>query len=233
LIEALYFTGQNSAAVVDTTGSGSFDLLRAQVGIFNPAGQCNWSGTLTDLSGVSISFASGSGVLAAGNNTINFDFNGNLIAQSGKSGPYLVKSVGVNCPGSEVLASPLFQTPAFTVSQFHSVPQSITISIDQSAQTILASATVNSNVSVASAGGFSGLILLAVSGLPTGITAGFSPDNTLSTFGGAGLTLSAASTVVPGLYPLTLTATSGALISSTPITLTIAQPDFSLAVSPS
>ena len=66
--------------------------------------------------------------------------------------------------------------------------------------------------------GFSGDVQLAVSGMPSGVTASFSPNpaTTNST-----LTVTAGSTVIAGQYTLTITGSSGSQKASTTVALTI------------
>ena len=75
--------------------------------------------------------------------------------------------------------------------------------------------------------GFSGSVNLAVSGLPNGVTASFSPNPTTSYTNM--LTLTAASTVSVGQYPLTITGTSGSLTETTTMTLYVGMPSFTLS----
>lgn len=78
-----------------------------------------------------------------------------------------------------------------------------------------------STITVTPAGGFTGNVTFSVSGLPPGITAGASP--TVVT-GGAGTTvliLYTDSNLPTGAYSFTLTGTSGALVSSTVVTVNI------------
>jgi uncharacterized membrane protein len=73
--------------------------------------------------------------------------------------------------------------------------------------------------------GFTGSVKLAVSGLPAGVTASFSPNPTT---GQATLTLTASSTATLGTNTLTITGTSGAQTASTTLSLSVAQPTFTL-----
>jgi hypothetical protein len=74
--------------------------------------------------------------------------------------------------------------------------------------------------------GFSGNVNLAVSGLPSGVTASFSP-NPATGFGT--LTVTAGSTAPVGQYTLTITGTSGTQTATTTITLGIYVPSFTLS----
>jgi hypothetical protein len=78
--------------------------------------------------------------------------------------------------------------------------------------------------------GFTGNVNLAVSGLPSGVTATFSPNPTTNT---STLTLSASNSATPGATTVTLTGTSGALTQTTSFVLTINSPDFTLSAAPS
>jgi hypothetical protein len=74
--------------------------------------------------------------------------------------------------------------------------------------------------------GFSGSVNLAVSGLPSGVTASFSPNP--ATAGSSTLTVTAGSTAPMGQYTLIITGTSGTQTATTTITLGIYVPSFTL-----
>jgi len=83
-----------------------------------------------------------------------------------------------------------------------------------------------STVWVTPQSGFTGSVNLAVtSGLPSGVTASFSPNPTT---GASTLTLTASSTASLGQYMLTITGTSGSLSSTTTMSLSIYAPTFTL-----
>jgi hypothetical protein len=87
-------------------------------------------------------------------------------------------------------------------------------------------------VSVSPLNGFTGNVDLSVSGLPANATAGFASP-TIS--GGSGSTSLQVSTtgVAAGTYTLTVTGTSGTMVRSTSVVLTVVAPDFTLEASPS
>jgi len=80
---------------------------------------------------------------------------------------------------------------------------------------------------------FSSAISLAVSGLPSGMTASFSPGGIAAPGSGTStLTLNAATSVVPKAYLITITATGGGVIKTASSTVTVLiAPNFSLGVS--
>jgi subtilase family serine protease len=84
------------------------------------------------------------------------------------------------------------------------------------------------NVFVNSQYGFAGNVNLAVSGLPSGVTASFSPNPVTEN---STLTVTAGSTAPVGQYTLTITGTSGNQTSTTSITLGIYVPSFTLFAS--
>jgi streptogramin lyase len=84
-------------------------------------------------------------------------------------------------------------------------------------------------ITVNDQGGFTGSVSLAVSGLPSGVSASFSPS---STTGSSTLYLTAASSAIPGTVYVTITGTSGAATASTTFALTIVAPSFTLSVPP-
>ena len=96
-------------------------------------------------------------------------------------------------------------------------------------QTIAAGQSAPYTATVTALNGFSGSVGLSVSGLPSGVTAAFSPGN-VSGSGSSTMTLTTAANAVAGVYPLTVTGTSGALTHTASVSLTIT--DFSLSASP-
>jgi hypothetical protein len=117
----------------------------------------------------------------------------------------------------------------------------LTLTVNQAAGFTLSASP--SSVSVAQGGqgfstiivnplnGFSGSVSLSASGLPSGVTASFSPASTPSY---STLILSANAVAVTGTFDVTVTGTSGGLSASTTVSLTVTTgPNFSLSASPS
>jgi hypothetical protein len=77
--------------------------------------------------------------------------------------------------------------------------------------------------------GFSGAVTLSATGLPSGVTASFSPNPATGT---SLLTLTASSTAAAGQTTVTITGTSGSLTASTSLTLTVYAPSFTLTAAP-
>jgi hypothetical protein len=110
----------------------------------------------------------------------------------------------------------------------HAVPATlvVTFGVDfqigaaPSSQNINRGTTAPYNIAITETNDFVDPVALSVSGLPAGITASFSepaavpPASVL-------LNVAASSSAAPGTYTLTVTGTSGALVRSAPITLTL------------
>ena len=115
------------------------------------------------------------------------------------------------CLGSVLATAALAKTtPSFSLS---SSASSLTL--------LVGGASANSTISVTGQNGFSSNVNLAASGLPSGVTATFSPASTSSR---STLTLTPGSTAVTGTHTVTVTGTSGTLTSATTIALTIQAP---------
>lgn len=93
-----------------------------------------------------------------------------------------------------------------------------TLSASPATLSIAQGANGTSTITLAKTGGFTGTVALTASGLPTGVTASFNPASTTTT---STLTLTAASTAAVGSATVTVTGTSGTLVHSTTIALTI------------
>jgi len=79
--------------------------------------------------------------------------------------------------------------------------------------------------------GISSAVALTVSGMPTGITASFSPATIASPGSGSTtLNIAATATATPGVYTLTVTGTAGSQTVKSSFTLTVLAPSFGLAV---
>ncbi len=113
-------------------------------------------------------------------------------------------------------------TPSFTLS---ASPSNVTITQGGAGGT--------STITVTDLGGFSGSVSLAASGLPSGVTAVFSPNPTSTT---STLTLTANATATTGTATVTITGTSGSLQATTTVSLTVnaaGTPNFTVSASPS
>jgi hypothetical protein len=79
-------------------------------------------------------------------------------------------------------------------------------------------ASATSTVTVTPSGGFTGSVMLSASGLPSGVTASFSPNPATGT---SVLTLTVGASAVPGSYSPAITGTSATLTANAGVPLTI------------
>jgi len=113
-------------------------------------------------------------------------------------------------------------------------PPDYTLSATPSSRTVVQGVGTNYTVNIAPTGGFTGSVMLSVSGLPSGAAATFSPNPAPGSSSGMSVTTSA--TTPTGSYTATITGASGSLTHTTSVTLVVqaaATPDFSLSATPS
>jgi len=105
------------------------------------------------------------------------------------------------------------------------------VSATPGAQTVAPGDSANYTVTVAPVGGFGDTVIFTADGLPSGASAGFSPES-VSGSGSSTLTVVTSSSTPAGTYTITITGTSGSLTHTATVTLVVATPDFSLSASP-
>lgn len=106
------------------------------------------------------------------------------------------------------------------------------LSANPTSVSVTQGSTGTSTITITPEGGFSGSVTLSASGLPSGVTASFSPNPATST---STLTLSATSTATAGTVTVTISGVSGSTTGSTTISLTVNPlvQSFTLSASPS
>jgi len=108
------------------------------------------------------------------------------------------------------------------------------ISASPASVSVVAGKSGQSTVSISGSGGFNSGVTLSASGLPSGVTAAFSPASVTGS-GSSKLTLSVSAGAAAGTSSITVTGTAGALTHDASVSLTVtpaAQPDFSVTVAP-
>src|SRR3989441_615167 len=138
-------------------------------------------------------------------------------------GSYTVTVTGTNGSlvhttsiGVTVTAPP---TPDFSIS---ANPAGVSFVADQSA---------TSTISLTSTGGFTGTVALTAASAPSGVTASCAP----SSISGSQTSTCTLASSTPGSFTVTVTGTSGSLVHTTSISVTVtapAVPDFSITASP-
>ena len=112
-------------------------------------------------------------------------------------------------------------TPNFSLS---ASPSSVSAPQGGNATSTITSTVVN---------GFNSTITLAASGMPTGVTAGFSNGGTITGAGSSVLTLTVGSSTAAGTYKITVTGTSGSLVQTTTVSLTVTAVTPNFTITPS
>jgi subtilase family serine protease len=89
-------------------------------------------------------------------------------------------------------------------------------------------------ITVTPSGGFTSSVTLTNSTLPAGVTAVFGTNPVTGGSGTSSLTFTVGSTATPGTYPITVTGTSGSIVETTTVSLTVTgiTPGFSISASP-
>ncbi len=113
----------------------------------------------------------------------------------------------------------LSHTTTVSLTVNATTPPDYSLSASPSSVSVTQGASASSTINLARVGGFSGSVSLAASGLPSGVTATFSPAST--TGGTSTLTLTASSTATTGTATVTVTGTSGTLSHTAMISLTV------------
>jgi subtilisin family serine protease len=123
---------------------------------------------------------------------------------------------------------------ALAAYQWLATTPDFTSTVSPSSASTAAGGGVSYTVFVAPVNRFSGDVSLTLGGLSESRAAwSFSPPVITGGSGSAQLTLSTATSIAAGTYPLTITTTSGATVHSAPATLVVtAPPDFTLSATP-
>jgi hypothetical protein len=114
-----------------------------------------------------------------------------------------------------------------------------TIGASPSSVTVTQGSNGTSTITITSLNGFNSATTLSASGLPSGVTAAFSPNPVTPPANGnvtSTLTLTASSSATTGTATVTITGTSGSTTHSTTISLTVnavSQPNFTIGAAPS
>jgi hypothetical protein len=109
-----------------------------------------------------------------------------------------------------------------------------TVSASPSSVTVAPGGAAAYTASIASTNGFGGDVTLGLAGLSAQpATWTFDPPFVAQGSGSAQLSISTATTIAPGTYPLTITATSGAITRTATATLVVSgPPDFTISTAP-
>jgi hypothetical protein len=162
-----------------------------------------------------------SGDYAADMHDITVGSNGGFKALAGYD-----LTTGWGSPAGQSLINGL--TGVSTAASFSISSSTSTVTVHP--PTAASSGSATDTLTVTPKNGFSSPVALAVTGLPAGVTAAFTPSTvgTSTAPGSSILTFTAASPAVSGTYPLVVTGVSGKLSATASITLTVVSPSFTL-----
>jgi uncharacterized membrane protein len=105
--------------------------------------------------------------------------------------------------------------------QVDAVPAAdFTVSVTKPTITVKRNSTGTDTVTISAVNGFLGVVNLSISGLPSLVTATFAPTSVTNS-GTSTFTFTVDHRATQGVYQLTVTGTSGPLVHSTPVTLTV------------
>jgi len=192
---------------VPTGGSGTTAITTAVFDGFDAAIALSASGL---PSGVTAGFSPAS-IPAPGSGSSTLTLSA---SSSAAAGAYTITITGsgggLKDTASVSLTVTSSGTPGFSLS---ASPASLTVAPASSGTSLITAAIT---------GGFNSAIALSAGGLPSGVTAGFSPASIPAPGSGSStLTLSASSSTVAGSYTITISGTGGGLTETTSIALTI------------
>jgi uncharacterized membrane protein len=105
--------------------------------------------------------------------------------------------------------------------QVDAVPAAdFTVSVAPPSITVKRNSSGTDTVTIGAVNGFTGVVNLSISGLPSLVTASFAPTSVTNS-GSSIITFVVDHRATQGVYHLTVTGTSGPLVHSTPLTLTV------------
>ena len=189
--------GGSKATSISTTVSGGF----------NSAVSLSATGL---PSGVTASFSPAS-IAAPGSGSSTLTFTASSTATVGTS------TVTINASGGGVSHS---TTVSLTVSS--TATPDFSVSASPASVSVARGGSGTSSISSSISGGFNSAVSLSATGLPTGVTASFSPASIAAPGSGSStLTFTASSTATVGTSTVTITASGGGVSHSTTVSLTI------------
>jgi kumamolisin len=203
--------GSSGSSTITTAVSGGFDSAVALSASGQPTGV---TVTFSPTSIAAPGSGSSTATLAVASNTTTGTYT---ITVTGTGG-------GITHSATISLTVTSAPVPAFTLT---ASPTSVSV---------VQGASGSSTVTTAVSGGFSSAIALSASGMPTGVTATFSPTSIAAPGSGtSSLTLAVASTTTAGTYPITVTGTGGGITHTATVSLTVTAATagaFTISVSP-
>lgn len=227
-----HIAGLVSAVGVDSNGVPGFEFLRARLSVNSQTADCSWRAELAAQDGTRLGFASSSGRLTAGSNTVDLDFDGGEIRRVNKDGPYRLVRTSIECSGTDPFQAGELATGPFTASQFENVSVGFSLTGEVSAVSITPGRYAAVVFQLSKTGTFQEPIAISITGLPSSVVAS-ALDGPVWAPAAIVIDLAATAAAVPGSYPLTVTASGGGLTRTLPLTLTVSSALIAVRVTPS
>jgi phospholipase C len=220
------------------TSSPTFELAASPASVNVTQGN---SGSSTVTSSVSGGFDDAVALSASGMPTgVTASFNPSSIAAPGSGSTTLTLTVGTSAATGTytitVTGTGGGVTQTTTVSLTITSGQSFTLSANPASVSVHQGGSGTSTITSTVAGGFSSAVALSASGMPSSVTATFSPTSIAAPGSGTStLTFNASSGAAAGTYTITVTGTGGGVTQTTTISLTITSSTagFTLTAGPS
>lgn len=141
-----------------------------------------------------------------------------LLAYKGQTVRIYIEGV----ENSSLKTSFVFDDFALSVTTTQTSNPDFSVSTAPASMSIAAGGSGQSTVTTSISGGFNSAVSLAVSGMPSGVTAALAPASIAAPGGGnSTMTVTAGSSAAAGTYPIQITATGGGLTRSTTLSITI------------
>ncbi len=188
--------------------TGTSNITTTAVNGFSSAINLTATGQPT---GVTVSFAP-SQIASPGNGTSVASF---IVASNTVVGTYTITITGTDANTGTIINS-----TSVSLNVTAPVVGSFTLTASPTSVSVRRGRSGTTRITSTVSGGFDSAVTLSASGLPTDVTAGFSPASITGT-GRSTLTLSTTSGATDGTYTITVTGTSGSLKESTTVTLKI------------
>jgi cellulose 1,4-beta-cellobiosidase len=168
------------------------------------------------------------------NGAVHADPNCDPAQTNPLAGNTLTGSIANSPPAGQFFAAEFIQN---IQNAFPPVPTDTnpTFSIFGNGASVMQGTTATTSITVLPVNNFAGTVALSISGLPSGVTASFNPASIANGSGASTLTFTAAANATVPAAPviLTVTGTSGSIVQTTTINLTVVgRPDFSITAAP-
>jgi len=198
-----------SAVSVVEGSTGSSTITSTAVGGFDSAVTLSYS---TLPAGVTASFSPASFATGGGSSTLTF-----TVSATAAAGTYPITITGTPASGTA-------ETTTVNLTITAPVVGSFSISVSPSSGYLLRGRSGYAVVTTTITGSFDSSVALSATGVPSGVTASFSPASIAAPgSGSAHFNLTVARTAKTGTYPITITGTGGGVAKTTTLTFEILQ----------